>query len=193
MKITHSLATRSEREKLLLSYRYMKSKLLEQATPRVIYLPPDEVIHRFGYEIAIQKLERAYESLDTLCFKDCQFGGDFAQDLVNFLFCHERFHTLIFENNGKGGACDALPSACVSLLPLCVRSLSFLGSLSSRGLQTLPTALMENSPGLTRLTLQRAPLKHELESFIMAISSSAIEHLVRSLLSHARVMVYGSV
>ena len=142
-------------------------------------------MHRFGYEIAIQKLERAFESLDTLYFKDCQYGGDFAQDLVNFLFCHERFHTIVFENTGKGGACDALPSACVSLLPLCVRSLSFLGSLSARGLQTLPTALMENSPGLIYLTLQRAPLKHELEPFIQAISASAIEHLVGCCLVHA--------
>ena len=45
--------------------------LSQQPIPHIIHLPQDEVMHRFGYEIAIRKLSRTCGSLDTLYFKVC--------------------------------------------------------------------------------------------------------------------------
>lgn len=49
----------------------MKTMLAQQPIPHVIYLPQEEVMHRFGYEIAIRKLTRTFGNLDTLYFKVC--------------------------------------------------------------------------------------------------------------------------
>jgi hypothetical protein len=59
----------TEKERLLLAYRYMKEKVSEQEVPEVLYLPEDEVMRRFGYNIAIRKIMRNYDTVTTLCFK----------------------------------------------------------------------------------------------------------------------------
>lgn len=160
--------------------------MLDQVPPRVVYLPQDEVMHRFGYEIAIRKLFKVYEGLDTLFFKDSVVGGDFVSDLIAFLSNHDRIRSLVFENT-KNNHCDRLASECINVLPTSVSSLSFIGSLTPKGVHSLPTALKDNNAGLSTLTLQRLPLKHDLEGILQAVSLSAIESLVCSdLLFHAK-------
>lgn len=155
----------------------MKQMLMDQKVPRIIYLPQDAVMHRFGYDIAINKLFKSYSNLDTLYFKDSQFGGDFIMDLIQFLDNHHRITALVFENSGRGGnSCDRFSSS-ISKLPESLRSLSFIGSLSIRGLQTLIPGI-ENNEFLMSVTLHSIPVKSELVSLTTAINSSSIEHFV---------------
>lgn len=45
------------KEKLLLTYRYMKGRLAEQPfPPTTIYIPPNVIYRRFGFAIALGKL-----------------------------------------------------------------------------------------------------------------------------------------
>jgi len=51
------------KEKLLLTYRYMKSRLAEQPSPpTIIHIPPGVIYRRFGFGIALGKLLKVYFS-----------------------------------------------------------------------------------------------------------------------------------
>ena len=59
-----STAYSMTREKLLLTYRYMKGRLNEQPhPPTIIYIPPGVIYRRFGFGIALGKLIKVYVTM----------------------------------------------------------------------------------------------------------------------------------
>lgn len=61
---------------MLLAYRYMKEKLKGQDVAEVLYVPEGEILRRFGFGIAVNKILKAHDSIHTLFFKVLSLSFD---------------------------------------------------------------------------------------------------------------------
>jgi len=173
-KTKQSLMYSLTKEKLLLAYRYMKSKLEDQdQPPTIIFIPPGVIYRRFGFGLAIQKLAKANPSLHTLQFTDSQYVGDFSLELIEVSKSNTWLNALVFiSSQGNKSECRNLASLTEKLPPH-IQSLTFDNIFSSQGLTELLEGLLKYPHQITSLKIPN----HPLEEYHILLLIQAIKNL----------------
>ena len=142
----------TEREKLLLGYRFIKSELLKQANPAVIYVPPNEIYRRFGYGMCLKKLLKQNPQVHQIQFVSCWFMCDFFEELLEQLALYPQLNSIVFDNAPPSAAATATNAAAAAAASSSSATAPASGSAATSAAQspsnlTAPGMLLPTSSG----------------------------------------------
>lgn len=129
-------------ERLLLSYRYMKGQLSEEDGFRSVCVPSEPIFRRFGFQVAIEKLQHNFRTIDRIVFTDSKFSGDFYFEFCEFLKSNEKISQLCFRNVKESTMVENLHEI-MEHLPVHVTSLELINIIGRDGWDAMLDGLQQ--------------------------------------------------